>query len=154
MVLVLLGGLQFEASKFETRTMPTPTMKGKEMIYWIKLETEDRRLVTDVERFLKGAPQYIELRVPSAFIVAKVELENYTPPSERFAREGQSSELSSSTDSRRLEQLNERSAGKGGSAADFEGAGDDRKKIYTIEIGLRRGLVDQPTKNSSQSPYG
>jgi len=79
MVLVFLGNLQFEASKFETRTMPTPTMKGKEMIYWIKVETSDRRLVTDLERFLNGSSQFIELRVPSSFIAARTELESYIP---------------------------------------------------------------------------
>ncbi len=55
--------------------MPTPNMKGKEMIYWIRVETQEKRLVTDLEYFLKGASQQIDLRVPSAFIAAKVELE-------------------------------------------------------------------------------
>ena len=74
MVLVFLGNLQFEAAKFETRTMPTPNMKVKEMIYWIRVESKDRRIVSDLENFLKSAPEHLDLRVPSAFMAASVEL--------------------------------------------------------------------------------
>src|SRR5579863_2090095 len=77
MVYIILNELQFEAVKFETRTMPTPDMKGKETIYWIKVETSDRRLITDLQRFLGGSSQYLELRVPSAFISVRAELESY-----------------------------------------------------------------------------
>src|ERR1700747_2757745 len=87
MVLIFLNNLQFEADKFETRTMPTPNMKGKEIIYWITLGTEDKRLATDLQRFLEGAPKFIDLRVPSAFISAKTELESYRvlPPKQKDA---------------------------------------------------------------------
>ena len=65
--------------------MPTPNMKGKEIIYWITLGTEDKRLATDLQRFLEGAPKFIDLRVPSAFISAKTELESYRvfPPKQK-----------------------------------------------------------------------
>lgn len=82
MVLVILNEVKFEATKFETRTMPTPDFKGKEMIYWIKVDTSDKRLVTDLQRFLDGSSQHINLRVPSAFIAARTELEGYKPQGE------------------------------------------------------------------------
>ncbi|MHB1908665.1 MAG: hypothetical protein ACYCQJ_07300 [Nitrososphaerales archaeon] len=77
LVLIFLNEIKFEASSFETRTMPTPDMKNKEMIYWIRVDTTDKRLVTDLQRFLGGSSQYIELKVPSAFISVKTELEGY-----------------------------------------------------------------------------
>ena len=138
MVLVFLGSLQFEASKFETRTMPTPDMKGKEMIYWIRVESRDKKVVTNMEHFLKGASQQIDLRVPSAFIAAKVELENSPGVYVQTEKKNEGG-----TDLRSLEQLEKESnlsAAEGG-------------KTYVIELILRRALPDQPTKQS-QSPYG
>ena len=137
MVLIFLGNIQFEAKKFETRTMPTPTMKGKEMIYWIRVETTEKRLVTELDNFLKGAPQHMDLKVPSTFIAANVELENYTPyvPDDRVEK---------SEDQR--EPLEH--SGKEGNQLD---AKVDR--TYAIEIILRRTLPDQPAKHA-QSPYG
>src|ERR1700752_3556588 len=87
MVLIFLNSIQFEADKFETRTMPTPNMKGKEMIYWIKVSTDDKRLAQELQRFLDGAPKFIDLRVPSAFISVKTELESFRvfPPKSRDA---------------------------------------------------------------------
>jgi hypothetical protein len=137
-VLVFLGSIQFEASKFETRTMPTPNMKGKEMIYWIRVETQEKRLVADLENFLKGASQQIDLRVPSAFITAKVELENSSSIYDQSE-----SKNGGRGESRPLEQLEKEN--KLGEA--------EVDKNYVIEIILRRTLPDQPTKQS-QSPYG
>ena len=77
MVWVKLNNFEFEAEKFETRTMPTPDLKGKEIIYWIRIRTEDKRLATDLGRFMDGAPKFIELRVPSALIAAKTEVESF-----------------------------------------------------------------------------
>ena len=71
LVLIFLNEIKFEASSFETRTMPTPDMKNKEMIYWIRVDTTDKRLVTDLQRFLGGSSQYIELKVhmsPKCFV--------------------------------------------------------------------------------------
>ncbi len=73
MVIIFLNNIQFEADRFETRTMPTPNMKGKEVIYWIKVSTEDKRLASDIQKFLESAPRFIELRVPNAFISTKTE---------------------------------------------------------------------------------
>jgi len=113
-------------------------MKGKEMIYWIRVETQEKRLATDLEHFLKGASQQIDLRVPSAFIAAKVELEN--SPSVYDESENRNK---GAGESRPLEQLEkENKLGKEGP-----------DKTYVIEIILRRALPDQPTKQT-QSPYG
>src|SRR5208283_4276786 len=77
MVIIFLNNIQFEADRFETRTMPTPNMKGKEVIYWIKVSTDDKRLASDIQKFLESAPRFIELRVPSAFVSTKTELESF-----------------------------------------------------------------------------
>jgi hypothetical protein len=130
MVLVIMNELKFEASKFETRTMPTPDMKGKEVIYWIKVETRDKRLATELHRFLTGSAQYIELRVPSAFIAAKTELEDYRPrsPSSTTAP-------SDSISGGRQEQR------------------EEKEETYVVEIILRR-LLPEARTGHSQSPYG
>jgi hypothetical protein len=132
MVLVILNEIKFEASKFETRTMPTPDMKGKEVIYWIKVETRDKRLATELHRFLKGSSQYIELRVPSAFIVAKTELEEYRSHLPR-------NYSSSSSDPR--------------SSALQEQQGESEEEKFLIEIILRRLLPESKTGHN-QTPYG
>jgi hypothetical protein len=118
--------------------MPTPNMKGKEMIYWIKVETQEKRLVTDLEHFLKGASQQIDLRVPSAFVAAKVELETSSSVYDQSENKSEGR-----GESRPLEQL-EKENRVGKAVVD---------KTYVIEIVLRRTLPDQPTKQS-QSPYG
>jgi len=125
MVLVILGGLQFEAEKFETRTMPTPDLKGKEMIYWIKVSTSDKRLITELRRFLEGSAKNIDLRVPGAFVWAKTELENY-----RAFNQKKADVMTSSSNPLEGQQL---------------------ENGLTIEILLRRTISDSP---KSQSPYG
>ena len=128
MVVIILNGIQFEAERFETRTMPTPSMKGKEVIYWIKLSTGDKRLASDIQKFLEGAPKFIELRVPSAFISTKTELEDFIPHKE--ARQTIARKDSTDTSSE--------VASKGS---------------FQMEILLRRTLPETPEKQS-QSPYG
>lgn len=129
MVLIILNEIRFEASKFETRTMPTPDMKGKETIYWIQVETQDKRLVTDLQRFLGGSSQYMELRVPSAFIAVKTELESYKaqrePPSFSPKEE------------------------KGSVQQQAQGV----EEKYSVEIVLRRQLPEVKT-GQTQAPYG
>ncbi len=129
MVLIILNEIKFEANKFETRTMPTPDMKNKETIYWIQVETSDRRLVTDLQRFLGGSAQYIDLRVPSAFIGVRTELEGYK--AQRLTPPSPSKEEKSSTQ-QHAQELEEG---------------------YSIEILLRRQLPESKT-GQTQSPYG
>ena len=148
MVLVFLGPLQFEAIRFETRTMPTPNMKGKEVIYWIRVETEDRQLATDLQRYLDGTSKAIELRVPSAFIAVKTELEEFIPP-----------ERSRAVDSSRvLESRPEKTSRANGMVSEKnEEVSEDRKreqrKVFNMEFILRRTVQDRPA-GQSQSPYG
>jgi hypothetical protein len=124
-VVIILNSIQFEAERFETRTMPTPNMKGKEVIYWIKVNTGDKRLATEIQKFLDGAPKFIELKVPSAFISTRTELENVVPLREAIAQ-------AESTES---------------------GSEQSSKESYRLEIVLRRTLPETPEKQS-QSPYG
>ncbi|MDA4111527.1 MAG: hypothetical protein OK439_03250 [Thaumarchaeota archaeon] len=150
MVLIFLNNLQFEAEKFETRTMPTPNMKGKEMIYWIKVGTDDKRLAADLQRFLEGAPKFIDLRVPSAFIAAKTELETYRVFPARSADTPSS-----------VEEAKQRGAVKAvgpdpGALSETlnEGGSEDRPEGQVrMEILLRRTLPATPEKQT-QSPYG
>lgn len=137
MVLVFLSDLQFEAEKFETRTMPTPNMKGKEMIYWIKVDTVDKRLVSDLQRFLKGASKYIELKVPSAFIIAQTELESYRVSPLHGREEEESAQAEN--------------VGEGGESTDGVSTVGDGS--FRIEILLRRTL-SETTAKTTQSPYG
>jgi hypothetical protein len=127
-VLIILNEIKFDASKFETRTMPTPDMKGKETIYWILVETQDKRLVTDLQRFLGGASQYLELRVPSAFIAVRTELESYKaqrlPPLSSKEEKGSPQLQAQSTEEK-----------------------------YSVEIVLRRQLPEVKT-GQTQAPYG
>lgn len=133
MVLVLLGGIQFEAERFETRTMPTPDMKGKEVIYWVKVNTEDKRLASELQKFLEGAPNVIELRVPSAFVATKTELETFRvfPQKESKQTLSQEGELESTSN---------------------QAEGSERDS-FRLEILLRRTLPETPQKQT-QSPYG
>ncbi|MDG7001871.1 MAG: hypothetical protein JRN15_22465 [Nitrososphaerota archaeon] len=132
MVLVLLGGIQFEAERFETRTMPTPDMKGKEVIYWIKVSTDDKRLASDLQKFLEGAPSQIELKVPSAFVSTKTELENFRVLPQRESKQT-------------LAQVRESEIEAKQSSSD-----DDS---FRLEVLLRRTLSETPQKQA-QSPYG
>lgn len=134
MVLVLLDGIQFEAERFETRTMATPDMKGKEVIYWIKVTTEDKRLASDLQRFLEGGPSTIELKVPSAFVSTKTELETFRvlPRKESKQTLAQKGESESTTD---------------------QSSGQDEKGPLRLEVLLRRTLPETPQKQA-QSPYG
>ena len=128
-VLIILNEIKFEANKFETRTMPTPDMKNKETIYWIQVETSDNRLVTDLQRFLGGSAQYIELRVPSAFIGVRTELEGYKA-------QRQTPHLSSKEEKGSIQQHEE----------EFE-------ENYSVEIVLRRQLPESKS-GQTQAPYG
>lgn len=139
MVVIILGTLQFEAEKFESRTMPTPNMKGKEVIYWIKVVTKDKRLATDLQRFLEGAAHFIDLRVPSAFVSAKTELESFKMiPSNPIAGESISGKI-----------MKEKSKKSGGE----ESRGETEFEDIRLEIVLRRTLPETPAK-LTQSPYG
>ena len=133
MVLIFLNTLQFEAEKFETRTMPTPNLKGKEMIYWIRVETKDRRLLTELQTFLKGASKSIDLKVPSTFISAQTELESY-----RISTIHNGVEEESSIEDIRTE---------GGETLQGE------IESFRVEIILRRTLSETAAK-PTQSPYG
>jgi hypothetical protein len=151
-VLIFLNSFQFEAEKFETRTMPTPNMKGKEIIYWIKVKTDDKRLATDLQRFLEGAPKFIELRVPSAFIAVKTELENlrvFPPkhtdavPAREESNQGtvaKSARAEHETVSETLKQ-------------DSPESEEETDEQIRMEILLRRTLPAVPEKQT-QSPYG
>lgn len=156
MVLVILDSLQFEASKFETRTMPTPDLKGKEVIYWIKVETQDHRVATDLLRFLNGASKLIELKVPSAFIVASTELETFRPQDlnegsisqdepRRPSASGGSSDVvlaKKLEPSQKADEMQDRTAVE-----------SRETRNYVIEIVLRRTISGQTAKQT-QSPYG
>ncbi|MDG6994957.1 MAG: hypothetical protein JRN52_03455 [Nitrososphaerota archaeon] len=133
MVLIFLNALQFEAEKFETRTMPTPNLKGKEMIYWIRVETKDRRLLTELQTFLKGASKSIDLKVPSTFISAQTELESYRIST---IHNGVEEELS-------IEDIRT----EGGETVQGE------IESFRVEIILRRTLSETAAK-PTQSPYG
>ena len=147
LVTVFLNNLQFEAEKFETRTMPTPNMKGKEMIYWIKVGTEDKRLATELQRFLQGAPKFIDLRVPSVFVAVKTELEDLRvfPPKD-------SSLVKDSITQQKDDTKSSSSLNKGSSK---EGLANETREggLIRIEILLRRTLPETPEKQT-RSPYG
>jgi hypothetical protein len=130
-VLIILNEIKFEATKFETRTMPTPDMKGKEMIYWIKVDTTDRRLVTELQRFLGGSSQYIELKVPSAFIGVRTELEAYKAQKDPERKTARIEEEKTST------------------IQEEQGV----EERYSVEIVLRRLLPETKT-GQTQAPYG
>jgi hypothetical protein len=110
--------------------MPTPDMKNREMIYYILVETSDKRLVTDLQRFLGGSSQYIDLRVPSAFIGVKTELESYK--AQRITPN-----VSSKDVQRSISQNEE---------ARYE-------ENYSVEVVLRRQLPETRT-GQTQGPYG
>jgi len=153
MVVVILNNLQFEADKFETRTMPTPDMKSKEMIYWIKIGTTDRRLASDLQRFLEGAPKYIELRVPSAFITARTELESYRvfPPKGTLIDKETSTEQKSEAKNVSRNASGSATSSRNTTLASESRDGNDGRT--RVEILLRRTLPQTPDK-SAQSPYG
>lgn len=140
MVLVILNTMKFEAEKFETRTMPTPDLKSKEMIYWIKINTTDKRLVMDLQRFLEGPSQYIELHVPSAFIAVKTELESYRPSAKIASREGKNRDVPT------IDATRERARGH----VEPE---DEVEERFMVEIILRR-LLPESRSTQTQSPYG
>jgi hypothetical protein len=132
MVIIFLSSIQFEADRFETRTMPTPNMKGKEVIYWIKMSTEDRRLASDIQKFLESAPRLIELRVPSAFISTKTELEGFRvlPKSAKQTISRDELETTGTVENE-----------------------EEPAEQFKLEVVLRRTLPETPEKQS-QSPYG
>ena len=135
MVIIFLNNIQFEADRFETRTMPTPNLKGKEVIYWIKVSTNDKRLASDIQKFLEGAPRFIELRVPSAFISTKTELESFRVLPLRDSKQ-------TITQREELE-----------TTAKDSGDESESKEQFRLEVLLRRTLPETPEKQS-QSPYG
>jgi len=150
MVLVLLNNFQFEAEKFETRTMPTPNMKGKEMIYWIRVSKYDKRLATELQGFLDGEPKFIDLKVPSAFIAAKTELES----KQVFAPK----DLSLSDDARQKGVVKAKAHGDKDTVEEVASPDAPRESStateqFRLEIVLRRTLSDTPEKQT-QSPYG
>jgi len=150
MVLVLLNNFQFEAEKFETRTMPTPNMKGKEMIYWIRVSTDDKRIASELLRFLDGAPKFIDLKVPSAFIAAKTEFES----KQVFAPK----DLSQMDDAGqkgvvKAKAQNEKDTVEEMASSDTSTESPTTNEQYRLEIVLRRTLPDTPEKQT-QSPYG
>ncbi len=140
MVWVKLNNFEFEAEKFETRTMPTPDLKGKEVIYWLKIKTEDKRLATDLGRFMDGAPKFIDLRVPSALIAARTEIETFrkVPPKGMpvgdLGQQGRQLKTG--------EVLSDKTEEK-----------SDEENVWRFEIVLRRALANSSEKQT-QSPYG
>lgn len=141
MVWVKLNSFEFEAEKFETRTMPTPDMKGKEIIYWILIRTTDKRLATDLGRFMDGAPKFIDLRVPSALISAKTEIEAFRPLSPQG---------SASTDLGQSQRLKTSGVLSDNRSEEEQQNVEDQ---WRFEIVLRSTL---PTSSEKQtrSPYG
>jgi hypothetical protein len=145
MVWVKLNNFEFEAEKFETRTMPTPDLKGKEVIYWIKIKTPDKRLAIDLGRFMDGAPKFIDLRVPSALIAAKTEVETFRkiPPKNlapgdelgRLGRQMKTGEVLSEKQDEEKSPTNQ------------------NESEWRFEIILRRTLP-AASERQTQSPYG
>ena len=152
MVLIFLNSIQFEAEKFETRTMPTPNMKGKEMIYWIKVGTDDKRLATDLQRFLDGAPKFIELKVPSAFVAVKTELESYRVFPAKQGDAIPSREESKQRSSSKASKLERETLSETVKTGEAEVPANAPEQIR-MEILLRRTLPAVPEKQT-QSPYG
>jgi hypothetical protein len=140
-VVVILNNLQFEAERFETRTMPTPDMKGKEIIYWIKVGTQDKRLATELQRFLEGAPKFIDLRVPSAFVAARTELESY-----------RIFPLNEATLQKKVSRRTDLDTGAGRSKENQENESPDADQTR-LEIILRR-TISQAAGKQTQTPYG
>lgn len=144
MVWVKLNSFEFEAEKFETRTMPTPDMKGKEVIYWIRIVTPDKRRATDLQRFMDDAPKFIDLRVPSALIAARTEIESFRqiPPKGLPAVGGEAPKEGGEQKSSGV--LSEKNV----EATDLETEGQ-----WRFEILLRRTLPSS-SERQTQSPYG
>lgn|SRR5487761_122501 len=148
MVLVILNTIKFEAERFETRTMPTPDLKSKEMIYWIRVNTTDKRLVTDLQRFLEGASEYIELHVPSAFIAVRTELESYRPSGRMV-----SGERKWKAKVPPLDIESKRSSLEGSSPENNVESGQRVEERFLVEIILRR-VLPESRNGQTQSPYG
>jgi len=124
-------------------------MKGKEMIYWIKVNTDDKRLATELQRFLDGAPKFIDLKVPSAFISAKTELESkqvFAPKDISQGDESRQKELVK-TKIKQDKESNDIIDSESSSAS------SQATEQFRLEIVLRRTLSDTPEKQT-QSPYG
>jgi hypothetical protein len=139
LVWVRLNNFEFEAEKFETRTMPSPDMRDKEVIYWILLKTQDKRLATDLERFMDGAPKFIDLRVPSALIAAKTEVETFR----KMAPKGVASTDVLPVGKSKTEVLSEKESDESST----------ENYVWRFEIILRRTLPTASEKQT-QSPYG
>jgi hypothetical protein len=140
LVWVKLNNFEFEAEKFETRTMPTPDMKGKEIIYWIMIKIQDKRLATDLGRFMDGAPKFIDLRVPSALIAAKTEVETFRklPPKglpSTDVQPGRQTKIGGVLSEEQADEVSE------------------NNYLWRFEIVLRRTLPSSSEKQT-QSPYG
>jgi hypothetical protein len=140
MVWVKLNNFEFEAEKFETRTMPTPDLKGKEVIYWLKIKTEDKRLATDLGRFMDGAPKFIDLRVPSALIAARTEIETFRKVPRKGMPVGDLGQQG-------------RQLKTGEVLSDKTEEKSDEENVWRFEIVLRRALANSSEKQT-QSPYG
>ena len=145
MVLIILNTLKFEAERFETRTMPTPDMKSKEVIYWIKVNTPDRRLVAELQRFLESTSQYVELHVPSAFIAVKTEIESYRPSAMVSSRERR--------ESFPPRDLAPKSSKPEGSEPEINETEQRVEEKFLVEIILRR-VLPESRSGQTQSPYG
>ncbi len=148
MVLIILNTIKFEAEKFETRTMPTPDLKSKEIIYWIRVNTPDKRLVGDLQRFLDGASQFIELHVPSAFIAVKTELESYWPPGMIAHGEKRARNLVPPID---IDP--KRPAPKSSESTDNIQSGQPIEERFLVDIVLRR-MLPESRNQQTQAPYG
>jgi len=118
-------------------------MKGKEVIYWIRIVTPDKRRATDLQRFMDGAPKFIELRVPSALVAAKTEIESFRqiPPKGLPVSRG--------------ELTKESGEGKNSvvSEKNVDPVDLNSEVQWRFEIVLRRTLPNS-SERQTQSPYG
>lgn len=131
--------------------MPTPDLKGKEVIYWIKIKTEDKRFANDLGRFMDGAPKFIELRVPSALVAAKTEVESFRkiPPKNPLAGEDLSQQRQN-RETNSAEVLSEKHPVEKARSNEIE---EGEASQWRFEIVLRRTLPSSSEKQT-QSPYG
>ncbi len=148
MVIVDLGSIRFEAEKFESKIMPTPDLKGKEMIYWIRFDTEDKRMVADLRRYLDVPSKVVELKVPSLFVWAKAELEVCRIEPRKNGEQDQNKNRATGPSKEEPYTISARSRSL--ESQDLESQELDNG-AFTVEIVLRRAIPESPKR---QSPYG
>jgi len=97
-------------------------------------------LATDLGRFMDGAPKFIDLRVPSALVAAKTEVETFRklPPKVPVAGE-------------EADQRGRRS--NSGEVLSEKQVDQEPEGQWRFEIVLRRTLPNASEKQT-QSPYG